>query len=245
MKEATYVQGLALCGLPGRKFPEAFRCLKRQKDKGTKTKGDFVMNGKTKCKLLKEIRRRIAEENEIAYITSECRHKGDCLGTCPKCESELRYLEKELEKKRKAGQSVALAGLAIAATFTFTSCDTANLTDPSSWFPIPPGETTVLYDGDIRILPSAGDLLSRAPEERNAYVSVFHRSDFTCVWQDALMESEAGKDVFSVLHEGSRYRITIAYGENGQAEAVEIEEEPLSLTGLMGDIYVPDEDGTS
>ena len=46
------------------------------------------MNGKSKCKILKEIRKRIAEENDIAYVTSECQYQGECSGTCPKCEAE-------------------------------------------------------------------------------------------------------------------------------------------------------------
>ena len=54
------------------------------------------MLGKEKCRILKEIRQRIADENEIPYVTRECRHQGDCRGTCPRCESELRYLESQL-----------------------------------------------------------------------------------------------------------------------------------------------------
>ena len=60
------------------------------------------MKGKKRCKILKEIRRQIAENNDIEFITSECKHQGDCLGTCPKCEAELRYLERELEKRQRA-----------------------------------------------------------------------------------------------------------------------------------------------
>ena len=55
------------------------------------------MKGKEKCKALKEIRKQIAENNNIEYVVSECKHKGECKGTCPKCEAEVRYLEKELD----------------------------------------------------------------------------------------------------------------------------------------------------
>ena len=51
-----------------------------------------MVRGKQTCKILKDIRRQIAEANDIEYITSECQYKGDCTGTCPKCESEVRYL---------------------------------------------------------------------------------------------------------------------------------------------------------
>lgn len=35
-----------------------------------------------------------------------------CKGTCPKCEEELRYLEKELEKRKVIGRAVIIAGVA-------------------------------------------------------------------------------------------------------------------------------------
>ena len=71
------------------------------------------MTGKKKCKMLREIRRRIATENDIAYITEDCKYKGDCKGTCPKCESEVRYLEEQLEKRRSLGKKVTVSALAI------------------------------------------------------------------------------------------------------------------------------------
>lgn len=48
--------------------------------------------GKRICQALKNLRKRIADANEIPFEIEECTHKGDCPGTCPKCESELRYL---------------------------------------------------------------------------------------------------------------------------------------------------------
>ena len=80
------------------------------------------MKGKERCRILKEIRAKIAEDNDIEFVTSECKHKGDCLGTCPKCESELRYLEKELDKRRKAGKAVTVAGLAVSVALATSSC---------------------------------------------------------------------------------------------------------------------------
>ena len=66
-----------------------------------------MARGKQTCKILKEIRRQIAEANGIEFITSECRYKGDCLGTCPKCEAEVRYLEQQLRARSLAGKAVA------------------------------------------------------------------------------------------------------------------------------------------
>lgn len=70
-----------------------------------------MARGKQTCKILKEIRRQIAEANGIEFATSECRYKGDCLGTCPKCEAEVRYLEQQLRVRSLAGKAVALAGI--------------------------------------------------------------------------------------------------------------------------------------
>ena len=81
------------------------------------------MNGKSKCKILKEIRNKIARENDIPYITGECKFQGNCSGTCPKCEAEVRYLEQELLKRRSAGKAVAVAGIAAAMLVTATGCD--------------------------------------------------------------------------------------------------------------------------
>ncbi|WP_304637476.1 carboxypeptidase-like regulatory domain-containing protein [uncultured Muribaculum sp.] len=74
-----------------------------------------MARGKQTCKILKEIRRQIAEANGIEFATSECRYKGDCLGTCPKCEAEVRYLEQQLRARSIAGKAVALAGISAAS----------------------------------------------------------------------------------------------------------------------------------
>ena len=70
-----------------------------------------MARGKQTCKILKEIRRQIAEANGIEFATSECRYRGDCLGTCPKCEAEVRYLEQQLRSRSLAGKAVAIAGI--------------------------------------------------------------------------------------------------------------------------------------
>lgn len=74
-----------------------------------------MARGKQTCKILKEIRRQIAEANDIEFVTSECRYKGDCLGTCPKCEAEVRYLEQQLRSRQLMGKAVVLAGLSAGA----------------------------------------------------------------------------------------------------------------------------------
>ena len=80
------------------------------------------MNGKAKCKILKEIRRQIAESNDIYYVVSECPHQGDCTGTCPRCEAEVAYLERELKKRQALGKTVLVAGLAVSIAAATAGC---------------------------------------------------------------------------------------------------------------------------
>ncbi len=83
------------------------------------------MNGKQKCKILKNIRKDIAKANGIPLEIPECTHKGDCLGTCPRCEAEVRFLERGLEARRKRGLKIALAGISAGLiAVNTTSCDT-------------------------------------------------------------------------------------------------------------------------
>lgn len=68
--------------------------------------------GKSTCKVLKDIRQKIADENGIRYVPKECNFKGECKGTCPACEAEIRYLEDELRRKQRNGFAVKIGGIA-------------------------------------------------------------------------------------------------------------------------------------
>ena len=80
------------------------------------------MNGKDKCRILKEIRQKIADENEIEYVTRDCKFQGECRGTCPRCEAEVRYLEEQLEWRKKLGKRVAIAALATGLVLGSIGC---------------------------------------------------------------------------------------------------------------------------
>ena len=100
--------------------------------------------GKQKCKILKEIRQRIADENEIPYVTRECHFQGECRGTCPRCESELRYLEQQLALRTAMGKKVAVAALCASMTLT-AGCTPFGSSSPGSDItgtPGPPHEST-------------------------------------------------------------------------------------------------------
>ena len=72
----------------------------------------IVMNGKDKCSYLKAIRREIAAANGIDLEIPECTFEGECSGTCPRCEGEVRQLERAISQRRKLSQKVAILGVA-------------------------------------------------------------------------------------------------------------------------------------
>ena len=96
------------------------------------------MTGKQKCAILRQIRRDIAAKNDISITISECKHQGNCLGTCPKCESEVAELEKALDARRKKGKQVVLAG--ISAGLIAANCSACDL----------PFKTETQLNGDLR-----------------------------------------------------------------------------------------------
>ena len=64
------------------------------------------MNGKTKCRILKGIRQRIADINGINYEPCPCSNNGDCKGTCPQCDKELKWLCDQLKQKESQGNRI-------------------------------------------------------------------------------------------------------------------------------------------
>ena len=73
-----------------------------------------MKHGKYICNALKAIRLDIARANGIEYAPKACDHQGDCAGTCPACESEMRYLEREIARKRSMGKAALVAGVSLA-----------------------------------------------------------------------------------------------------------------------------------
>ena len=85
--------------------------------------------GKEKCRILKEIRAQIAQANDIEWVTTECKHKGNCKGTCPKCEAEVRELEAALSRREALGKAVAVVGISAAISLAVTGCDDFQTSD--------------------------------------------------------------------------------------------------------------------
>ncbi len=117
------------------------------------------MRGKEKCKALKEIRQKIAEQNDIAFAVSECTHQGDCRGTCPKCEAELRYLERQLEIRKNLGKAVVVAGISAGMCAPMVACNPIEAVGDviaDVYYTINPSAAPIA--GDVEYIPPEQDL---------------------------------------------------------------------------------------
>ena len=101
-----------------------------------------MAKGKSTCKLLKSIRQQIADANGISYRPKECQHKGDCAGTCPACEEEIRYLERELKARKGNGFGMKVAGIAAGICATVMPMTAAAQAVKSDSTANPPVQTT-------------------------------------------------------------------------------------------------------
>ena len=101
-----------------------------------------MVKGKSTCKLLKDIRQQIADVNGISYQPKECHHKGDCAGTCPACEEEIRYLERELKARKGNGFGMKVAGIAAGICATVMPMTAAAQAVKSDSTANPPVQTT-------------------------------------------------------------------------------------------------------
>ena len=109
-----------------------------------------MVKGKSTCKLLKDIRQQIADANGISYQPKECQHKGDCAGTCPACEEEIRYLERELKARKGNGFGMKVAGIAAgicATVMPMTAAAQAVKSDSTANRPV-----NTAKKGDVKVV---------------------------------------------------------------------------------------------
>lgn len=108
------------------------------------------MLGKSKCKILKQIRQKIAQENDIPLVTKECTYQGECSGTCPRCEAELRYLEQQLARRQQLGKTVTVAALSLGLVAGAAGCSLQVVGEvPLEGAPLPSLIEPSELDGDV------------------------------------------------------------------------------------------------
>ena len=73
----------------------------------------------------------MAAANGIDWEIPECTFEGECPGTCPRCESEVRQLESELSRRKSLSQRVAVLGVAAGLALSGMSVASAQTVDTS------------------------------------------------------------------------------------------------------------------
>ena len=130
-----------------------------------------MKRGKNTCKILKEIRKQIAAENDIKLVIEECTYQGDCLGTCPKCETEVRYLERELEKRQRLSKAAVFAGMSLGTLLVSSSCNSVGPKPLEGDVPYTP-DSTEMSSPDDSIPDNAmlleGDVVATVPDTLEA-----------------------------------------------------------------------------
>jgi len=121
--------------------------------------------GKITCEVLKKIRSEIAEANQIDYRSEPCSFKGECLGTCPKCESELQYLEHQLIKKQGSQKTALFAGVSLAIMSGFSACKQSDTQlQNSQTVPVKP-QTEAVKTEKTQIASESGTLPQNSKKE--------------------------------------------------------------------------------
>lgn len=119
-----------------------------------------MARGKDRCKVLSDIRKQIADANNIRYEVRECDHKGDCAGTCARCDAEVQFLEKELLRRQSLGKAVKIAGLATVTALSVAACTTPGPGDLMG-DPMPPQMEADSLPGVWQIVAIADSVVSK------------------------------------------------------------------------------------
>ena len=88
------------------------------------------MKGKRICSYLKSVRREVAAANGIDLEIPDCTFEGECPGTCPRCEAEVRQLEQALSHRQSLSQKVAIVGVAMGLALSGMSVAQAQNVNP-------------------------------------------------------------------------------------------------------------------
>ena len=161
-----------------------------------------MSTGKNICNQLKEVRKRIAEENDIPLEIEECTYKGECRGTCPRCEAEVRYLENALADRLRLGKVATVAGLALGLAATTVQAAECNPAIPSK---VPPTVKESVHVADS--ITIKGTVVDSKTNEPLPFVNVI-------VKKDGKMVTGCSTDFdgnFSITVSEGRYDIETSY----------------------------------
>ncbi|MBP5420446.1 MAG: energy transducer TonB [Bacteroidales bacterium] len=148
-------------------------------------------HGKSTCNQLKAIRKQIADANGIAYEPHECTFEGECRGTCPACEGEMRYIERELQRRQSLGKKIAVVGIATGLSAAIaTTQQSCSFTSPSDRPINPPDKESSANEptmGKVMVPPPA-----QPKQTKQEYMSErFRMYNGSPLW---IASSESGDD---------------------------------------------------
>lgn len=148
-------------------------------------------HGKKTCDQLKAIRKQIADANEIDYKPHECSFEGECRGTCPACEGEMRYIERELQRRQSLGKKIAVVGIATGLSAAIaTTQQSCSFTSSSDRLINPPDKESSANEptmGEVMAPPSAQSVQTEQ-EYVNEHIRMHNGSP---LW---IASSESGDD---------------------------------------------------
>lgn len=164
--------------------------------------------GKPICETLKSIRKQIADANDIPYAPIKCALEEDCLGTCPTCESEMRYIENQLNIRKMAGKAVKIVGL--ATVMTMAACNDVQHSQPQ-----PSGENnavdtikldSVSADSSFEVISEPIDTPPPPPPLPDVIPCPgYHPSKEEMDSWDAIDEAREDTAIFSIVDQKAQY----------------------------------------
>lgn len=148
-------------------------------------------HGKKTCDQLKAVRQQIADANGIDYKPHECSFEGECRGTCPACEGEMRYIERELQRRQSLGKKIAVVGIATGlSTAIATTQQSCSFTSSSDRLINPPDKESLGNEptmGEVMVPPP-----SQPKQTKQEYMSErFRMYNGSPLW---IASSESGDD---------------------------------------------------
>ncbi len=193
--------------------------------------------GKDICKELKAVRKRIAEENGIDLEIPECTYHGPCKGTCPRCESEVRFLENALAQKIRMGKVATVAGLALTLGVTASAAAQSTTTAPV--------DTTCIHQ-NMRLVRVEGVVMDNVTKEVMPFVNIVVKkdgkavngagTDFDGKFKLDLMEGEYEFLISTVGYALKRFPVKVP--GDMPLKAIELESTSVEMMGMV-DYKVP------
>lgn len=188
--------------------------------------------GKDICKELKAVRKRIAEENGIDLEIPECTYHGPCKGTCPRCESEVRFLENALAQKIRMGKVATVAGLALTLGVTGSAAAQSTTTAPV--------DTTCIHQ-NMRLVRVEGVVMDSLTKEVMPFVNIVVKkdgkavngagTDFDGKFKLDLMEGEY--EFLFLFVSYAEKRILVKVPDDLPLKAIELESVGMPLEGII------------